>query len=145
MNKALIFILTPFAMTVGFVHILFRDVGRAFKAAWLEAKIELGAARREWDMVNAESAKSSTPKRSLFPVELLVLETLREHHGMSEAAVRNYHDYGDVSGDRKIFLVTAALMSLEQFGMATSRDASFGKVWIRTPAGTSALSKARLA
>lgn len=48
MNKTLIVIVLPFAMLFGFVSVLVRDIGRAFKYAWFEAMIELEAAKRDW-------------------------------------------------------------------------------------------------
>lgn len=48
MNRALIVAVLPFAMLFGFISVLIRDIGRAFKYAWLEAMIELESAKRDW-------------------------------------------------------------------------------------------------
>jgi hypothetical protein len=48
MSRVLIVIIAPIAMVVGFASVLIRDIGRAFIHAWLEARIELEAARRDW-------------------------------------------------------------------------------------------------
>jgi hypothetical protein len=44
----LIAIAIPFCMGAGFFTVLFRDIGRAFRAAWLEALIEFESAMRYW-------------------------------------------------------------------------------------------------
>lgn len=44
----LIAAITPFALTFAFLHVLFRDTGRAFRFAWLEVGIELESIRRAW-------------------------------------------------------------------------------------------------
>lgn len=46
--RPLIVIIAPICVALGFVTVLTRDIGRAFYAAWLEAKIEADSARRAW-------------------------------------------------------------------------------------------------
>lgn len=48
MPNWMIAITTPVCMLLGFFCVLTRDIGRAFKAAWLEALIELESAKRTW-------------------------------------------------------------------------------------------------
>jgi len=47
MSKTMIVVILPFAMLFGFISVLIRDIGRAFKYAWLEALIELESAKRD--------------------------------------------------------------------------------------------------
>lgn len=49
MNRKLLIVIAPVAMLAGFVTVLVREFGRAFRCAYLEARIELGAARRHWE------------------------------------------------------------------------------------------------
>lgn len=46
--KAFVVITVPFFMVGGFVLVLVRDIGRAFRNAWLEAMMELESARQYW-------------------------------------------------------------------------------------------------
>lgn len=48
MSRTMIVVLLPIAMLVGFFGTLFREIGSAFKCAYLEAMIEFEHARREW-------------------------------------------------------------------------------------------------
>jgi len=48
MNKAMILVATPICMIYGFVTVLVREIGRAFKYAWLEARRNLESAKRMW-------------------------------------------------------------------------------------------------
>ena len=44
----LIAVVLPVAMVVGFISVIFREIGRAFKYAWLEAMIEFQSGKRSW-------------------------------------------------------------------------------------------------
>ncbi len=44
----LIVMIAPVAVGAGFVWRLFKDIGRAFPAAWREAGMEWDAAKRYW-------------------------------------------------------------------------------------------------
>jgi hypothetical protein len=48
MIKLLIVFVTPIAMVIGFVDVLGREIGHAFRYAWLEAMGEWESAKRAW-------------------------------------------------------------------------------------------------
>lgn len=47
-GRLFIAVALPFCVLFGFSSILVREIGNAFKYAWLEARSEIDAAKREW-------------------------------------------------------------------------------------------------
>jgi len=48
MPKPMIIVIAPFCIAAGFLIVLVREIGRAFKYAYLEARIEFDAAKRAY-------------------------------------------------------------------------------------------------